>query len=210
MSKRQRDVDANENFLDRYVNHDVWGVIEANFTVVDMLVLCSVSCDVRRFAKERMRDLSDFLFCALVPCKPCGSRSYSHICGFSPGACLKDISCVKLASGENGQIGTFRVLSMPIESISLCHIDEEYRMVTIGGRMKESIQYNWGRSHTIMDNFFCLIVHLDDQEGSEFPSEVFYSADDALHLANGIFSPTLFRKAEIVDDRFLFDRLCYV
>jgi hypothetical protein len=211
MSKRGAvgHVKAEVSLLRQCMKHDVWEVIEReNLTMIDMLVLCWVSRDVRRFTRERMRCLGDFLFCALVACKACGSRVFCHCCGrkgvFHYSSCLVDVPIVKLF-GASAYTETYRAASSPILSISLCAIDEKRRKATIVGVMKEEILYNWGSSHTVESNVFCLVVPLDKQE-SECVS-TFYTDNDTFYLANGIYNVAICRKVEVVNDHFLFAHL---
>lgn len=210
MTKRVRGVvDGETSLLRQCVANDVWEVIEENFTMIDMLVLCWVSRDMRLFAMERLQCLGDFLYCALLACKPCGSRSFSHFCvprmpSFG-GYCAKEVKCIT-TPGVSKYTQTYRTSAIPLQLVTLCDVDETSRSATILCVMKDSICYNWGSSHTLEDNLVYLVVPLGKLETET--SNSFYAADDAFHLANGIYNAALCRKDELVSDDFLFNLLC--
>ena len=178
----KRRVEEEGTLLERCIGGDVWTIIFPMLSIVDMLIMCLVSKEMRQFFKSCLSSVGKSILYAEVRCRGCGNLSWFHFCkrGINTrslgGPCKMDGDVFS----RSGNIYTHE--SLPLSGLSLIDIEDSVESggVSVMITLREATSPNWGSGHTIGCNRFLLRIPFDINQKNTMS----YRYEDKLYQAN--------------------------
>jgi hypothetical protein len=167
--------------LEKCIERDIWVIIEQFFDVVDALIMCMVSIDIReifmtmlyRIGKTRKPTLY-----AMVACRKCGG-GFTHWCR---PTCTPNED-VKLVEERRGY---YKTEMFPVRSISIKYC-EAIGLVSIIVALVDKLSPNWDHGHTISHRSIELMLRLNNKTNGS----IWYQYGSDSYQANGMCNATL-------------------